>query len=603
MTLNDIRNKSGLLILVIGVAMLGFVLMDGMNSASSLFQKSQNLLLKVGKTEIQFTAFEKELEESINVKFASNLGTSNISQQQRNSERDLLWDQKVKEILFQEKFNQSGVTVSQAEVWDLISGEITGKQEQLFGYFFREQTTSGEWNTYSPEMIQSWIEMGTDNPQWFRYIFFKNNTTRDRGFNKYYNAIKKGMYVTNQDAKSYYMDQNQSVNGEYIYIPNSQFKVADIQEKDIQHYYKNNHSEFKNKPSREISYFVFNLEPSEADKSNVINELSDLIADKMVFNKRTNLKELDLGFQNTESIEDFVNQYGDNKYELVKLSKLEHNEKIEDDIIRPYIKRDICRIGRIVGETDDSLEIVYLDRKIYASDETLNELYSNVYDILNKNEQIQSIDLLAEEANSKPRTVVLGKMDESVAGLGLRREIVRWAFNSETKINRPNFFDLEDKYVIAVLTSISENETKNINVVYDEIKKTLMNKAASEKIVQEIKKINPLDLKELANNFSVDVKLIKSLRMNSDVFGDEGYHPDVVGAFFGSVEGGVSSPIITDKGVFLVKRDKIGSASNPTSWGSYKKIITNNRESDVDLLLVDILKQEHDILDNRFNFY
>ena len=335
----------------------------------------------------------------------------------------------------------------------------------------------------------------------------------------------------------------------------------------------------------------------------MINELSELISDKMIFNKRTNLKELDLGFQNTESIEDFVNQYGDNKYEVVKLSKLEHNEKIEDDIIKPYIKRDICRIGRIVGETEDSLEIVYLDRKIYASDETLNELYSNVYDILNKNEQINSIDLFAEEANSKPRTVVLEKMDESVAGLGIRREIVRWAFNSETKINRPNFFDLEDKYVIAVLTNISENETKNINVVYDEIKNILINKSASQKIVQEIKNINTQDLKELANNFSVDVKLIKSLRMNSDVFGDAGYQPEVVGSFFGSIEGRVSSPIITDKGVFLVKRDKIGSVSNPTSWDSYKKIIANNRESDVDLLLVDILKQEQEILDNRFNFY
>ena len=109
MTLNDIRNRSGLLILVIGVAMLGFILTDLMNSGTSLFQKSQNLLLKVDDTEVTFTNFEKELEENINIKFLSNLGTVNITESQRNTERDLLWEQKMKEILFVEKFQDSGI--------------------------------------------------------------------------------------------------------------------------------------------------------------------------------------------------------------------------------------------------------------------------------------------------------------------------------------------------------------------------------------------------------------------------------------------------------------------------------------------------------------
>ena len=63
MTLNDIRNRSGLLLLVIGLGMLGFIFMDLMNSGTSLFQKGQNLLLKLDGTEVTFTNFEKELNE------------------------------------------------------------------------------------------------------------------------------------------------------------------------------------------------------------------------------------------------------------------------------------------------------------------------------------------------------------------------------------------------------------------------------------------------------------------------------------------------------------------------------------------------------------
>ncbi|MED5307298.1 MAG: SurA N-terminal domain-containing protein, partial [Bacteroidota bacterium] len=136
MTLNDIRKKSGLLIIVIGVAMLGFILTDLMNSGSSLFQKGQNTLLKVDDKKIMFTNFEMELEKNINMKFMSSLGTVNVTEEQRQSERDLLFDKTIENILLEEKLKQSGVNVGDKESWDLISGEYTGNQSNLFGFFF-----------------------------------------------------------------------------------------------------------------------------------------------------------------------------------------------------------------------------------------------------------------------------------------------------------------------------------------------------------------------------------------------------------------------------------------------------------------------------------
>ena len=157
MTLNDIRKRSGLLIIVIGVAMLGFILTDLMSSGTSLFQKGQSLLLKLGNEEVTFTQFEKELEENINVKFLSNLGTVNITEEQRKTERDLLWEQTMEDILLSEQYEKSAIHVGSTEIWDLISGELTGNQSSLFSYFFREQTETGEWNQYDPELIREWL--------------------------------------------------------------------------------------------------------------------------------------------------------------------------------------------------------------------------------------------------------------------------------------------------------------------------------------------------------------------------------------------------------------------------------------------------------------
>lgn len=611
MTLNDIRNRSGLLILVIGVAMLGFILTDLMNSGTSLFQKNQNLLLKIDNKEITFTGFEKELEKAINVKFANNFGSVNINESQRNSERDLLWNQKLEEVLFSEKFSDSGIIVGDVESWDLISGEITGNQAQLFGYFFRDQTESGDWNQYEPEMIQNWIEMGSDNPQWFRYLFFKENTIRERAFLKYYNAVKKGLYATNNDAKAYYKRQTQTNSGKYIFIPmNFEKSEIEVSEKEIKQYYKNNQSEFQNYPNREISYFVFNLTASNTDKEELINEMNGLIGDKKVFNKRTNTEEIDFGFENTVDVEGFINQYGDNKYIVNNISKIEFEKSVSDkklnvqnSIIRPYIDKNVCKIGRIISSNKDSLEIVYLTRDLYASDQTLNKIYSDVYDIISNNKVIDDIESFANKQNIPPRTVKLEKMDQSVPGLGSNRQIVRWAFNEETNLNEPMFFDLEDKYIIAVLSSVSESDIVPIELAHDNIKSIIENQKKGELIIDKINHLNSNSLLDLANEFSVTIKEVAQLKINSDIFSSEGYNPEVVGAFIGSKTEEVSSPVVTEKGVFVFQKDNETSINYPSNMERYQKVLGGEYDSKVDALLVETLKENKEIIDNRFNFY
>ena len=609
MTLNDIRNKSGLLILVIGVGMLGFIFMDLMSSGTSLFQKGQNLLLKVGKEKVTYTSFEKELEQNINFKYSSALGVVNINQSQRADERDLLWDEKIKDILLEEKFHQSGITVGKTEAWDLISGEITGQQSQLFGFFFRDQNENGEWNQYDPEMIESWIDIGSDNPQWPRYLFFKENEIKTKQDKKYYSAIKKGIFVTQNDAKSYYKDQTEFVSGQYIFISNDNEEFfSKVSEKDIKKYYKNNKSDFPNTPNREVKYFVFNLTPSESDKQDIFQEMVDLISDKKVFNKRTKVEELDSGFQNTSNIEFFINQYGDNKYNLKKLSlsefeELTKNNSIKNNIIQPYFDKDVCRMGRILNTTNDSVDLVYLDRVLYASDQTLNEIYSNVFDLINDNPKIEDYNIFSKKADSKPRTVTLGKMDQSVPGLGASRELVRWAFNNETTLNEPMFFDLEDKYIIAFVAKVSDEEVKPIEEVYDEIATIIQKNKSADLIYDKINGLQYNSLTDIANAFNVKVKSIQELRMNSDVFGSEGYNPGAVGAFFGAPDADVSEPYISESGAFVFKKNKTNNINYPSDLTRYKQLIDKGHDSQIDLLLIDILKEDKQIVDNRFNFY
>ena len=417
-----------------------------------------------------------------------------------------------------EKFNQSGIIVGDREVWDLISGEVTGNQTSLFGYFFRDQTESGEWNQYSPELIRDWIEMGQDNPQWPRYIFFKNNEIRERQILKYYNAIKKGLYATEQDAKSYYEDQTKTVSGQYVYIASNQLNEEDSpSDKEIKQYYQNNKYLFKNTPIRSITYFTFNLDPSDDDKSQILSEMNDLISDKKIFNKRLNVEEIDLGFQNTKDLKNFITQNGDNSYKLEVVSleefkKIQKERRSDNDLVYPYFDKNSCKMARIINVESDSVSLVYLERELYASDQTLNEIYSNVFDFINDNKEITDAKEVSKQINNRPRTVTLEKMDQSVPGLGVAREIVRWAFSDETNVNKTKFFDLQDKYIVAFVSSISEGEYRPIVEVSDDIRLLLQKKAISNTISNQIINSNYNNIQDLANYYNVAVNPIKQLK-------------------------------------------------------------------------------------------
>ena len=139
--------------------------------------------------------------------------------------------------------------------------------------------------------------------------------------------------------------------------------------------------------------------------------------------------------------------------------------------------------------------------------------------------------------------------------------------------------------------------------VYDEIKLKLKNEKTAQAIVEEIQRLGHKNINEIANAFNVKVNPIDGLRLNSDLFGNEGYNPGAVGSFFGTTINSMSIPFVSGNGVFVFQKEQKNSINSPTNFDQYQKLITRNYHSEVDLLLIDAIKMDKDITDNRFNFY
>ena len=602
MVLSSIRKRSGLLILVIGVAMLGFLLTDLMSSGASLFQKGQNLLLKVNNVELDIQNFEKELSEweQFNRLFSRS-----------NPDRDVFFNQELDRIIIGNQLEKSGIGVGSLEVWDLISGAITDNQTPTFSGWFREQDEAGQWIQYEPDMINSWIEIGVDHgANWSNYQILKKITISQRESIKYINAIKKGLHVTTLEAQSHYVEQTISYDGNYIVIPFSSGddEAVKITVNDIENYYYNNSSEFPNDPNREVTYFAFNLEPSQEDQQDLILEMTNLLVDRTIFNKKIQSQDTINGFANTNDLLTFFNEYGDNVYqeEMISNSELKlltRSYPVINSVIGPYLDKGICKMTRLINEGSDSTKLVTLERIIYPSDQTLNKVYSTVHDFMDNNTSITEFKESAKQMSIKFRPVSLSKMDESVPGLGPNRPIVRWAFNSQTNLNESQYFELQDQYIVAVLSNISESDIKPLSDVEILIKKKLIKEHQIGLIENKLSTNDNSSLKDIAQSFNVKIKPLKKLTFNSNQFGLEGYNELAIGAFVGSSLGTISSPIIGNEGVFIFTKSKDTEINYPSNLTTYTQLLKTSYDSQVDLNLIESLKDQADIVDNRFNFY
>ena len=62
-TLQKIRNRAGLLIIVVGVALLAFIIGDGLRSGSSLLQDNKMVALKIDGKKVKYDEYQQLLTE------------------------------------------------------------------------------------------------------------------------------------------------------------------------------------------------------------------------------------------------------------------------------------------------------------------------------------------------------------------------------------------------------------------------------------------------------------------------------------------------------------------------------------------------------------
>jgi peptidyl-prolyl cis-trans isomerase D len=280
-TLGKIRNRSGLLLTVIGVAMLAFILGDFMSSLGSAGGGSIYVGEVLGE-DVMRQAYEIKVEEGIeNWKSQNQQGV--LNQTTTAQIRSQIWDQYVRDLIMNNEFGKLGIDVSDDEFFELLQGlnvhpeisKVPAFQDQATGQFDRTKVLG-----YLKQIDQD--PTGEARTRWVgfqKYLIGLIKTS------KYNSLVSNAMYVTGEEAKLKFNENSQNITFNYIAIPFSSVADSMVEptESELANYYDNNKSDYEQAASKDVDFVVYTVIPSLEDDATTKSAITDLKADFTIF--------------------------------------------------------------------------------------------------------------------------------------------------------------------------------------------------------------------------------------------------------------------------------------------------------------------------------
>ena len=184
--------------------------------------------------------------------------------------RKQAYNQLVNNSLLEQEMERLGITVTNAEIENMVFGE---NPHQIIRQQFADST--GQINY---QLLQNMAQNPQANPQFLRLERYLEKQRRREKMNS---LIQSTVHVSEEDIKEHHWSQNASASVQYVaqrYASVSEDSIS-VTESDLQAYYDNNKEDFKRKKTLTLDYVTLSKEPTAEDTAAVLGDLKELRAD------------------------------------------------------------------------------------------------------------------------------------------------------------------------------------------------------------------------------------------------------------------------------------------------------------------------------------
>lgn len=278
--LQKIRNKSGLLVGVIAVGLLAFVLPWGEITSLIRTQKDKAFvvdgdIVSTGAYHERITNFET-FQKMIS-------GQTSLDENTSSQIREFVYEQMVKEMMLDKEAEKIGLSVTDEELTDMISGANPSPMLRQIPLFVDPQT--GQFSVQALNQFLSLVNTDIKSvplEQQAQLEGLKSVWETIRGMIKYqrleekYNSLIANAVITN-DIEAKANSEATKATSDIAYVINRYSSVPDstvsVTDKEIEKLYNERKNNFKTQDElRKISYFTKQIVPSDADYAAIEKE-------------------------------------------------------------------------------------------------------------------------------------------------------------------------------------------------------------------------------------------------------------------------------------------------------------------------------------------
>ncbi|MBN2745623.1 MAG: peptidylprolyl isomerase [Bacteroidales bacterium] len=302
--IGKIRQKSGLLIIIVGVALAAFVMGDlFQNMGQGKMKYDPTVVALINDEKISSNFFSRRVEQGVENQLRYEKKTDLTSDERYNVQLQI-WEQVRNETVLRQQCELIGLAqdngvdqypnISIEEFAGLLNGsnphpsiaqsftgqdgkfDPTGVSRYLSQIEAAKQSTKAEEVEEALNLEKAWQA-------------FEESIKMDQLSNKYYNLISKSYFVPKTIAKFKNQDRNDSRSvrfaiARYGSIADSVVEPTDA---DYQAYYDEHKTEFKAKDeTRQLSYILWNVTPSNEDIMELENSVAEMQKEFSTIEKR-----------------------------------------------------------------------------------------------------------------------------------------------------------------------------------------------------------------------------------------------------------------------------------------------------------------------------
>jgi peptidyl-prolyl cis-trans isomerase D len=338
--LENIRKRTTVLILIIGLALFAFVISDVLTRGGMGGAKIGTSVGEVNGEAISIEDFRQKME------FAST-GSQATSTQIVNA----VWDQELRSTILEQQFQELGLDIEQDQVMELIRTNPNFAQNPQFqdeNGFFDEtafRTFIADLRVNVPQQYQMWLES-------------EKQLIASAREQRYFDLIRAGVGATLKEGELEYHLANDRVDIRYVRVPYSSIpdSTINISKAEIDAYISENADDYQQEAARDIRYVFFEEKASEADEQAIKDDMLGQVGDRMEYMEELDSTVVIPGFRSTPEMAAFLDRHSDTKYDTIFRARKDLSSLHADSLLNlevgelygPYRDGEFFKITRMM---------------------------------------------------------------------------------------------------------------------------------------------------------------------------------------------------------------------------------------------------------------